>query len=304
MRRNKFSLILVFVIIIAIVGISIVIPEVSFSESYSGVGVEEEWTPVIPKTPTQTITASSTSTLQMSFISAASPTLTTGTNCVYPSEYWEEHPEVWLDLLVGNTIYSKDEIRLIFDHPSQEIHQIILKQLYLSNLNIFSGANPKVIQDVLGDANQWLQEYLPDEQLSEEFQLVGVQLAQTLTEFNTGLVGPGYCPPYEALAETQVAIDQTATQIVKQQTPTPSLTATATATRYFVTLKPTTTATKTKKPDKDPEPTDPPRPTQEPDTPVPPPQPTDPPPPQPTVAPPENTPEPTDPPKPTPTPAS
>ena len=247
MRRIKFSFILVFVIIIAIVGVSIVIPEVYFSESYSGVKVEEEWTPVIPKTPTQTITASSTSTQQMSFTSAASPMPTKGTNCVYPSEYWEEHPEVWLDLLVGNTIYSKDDIRLIFDHPSQEIHQILLKQLYLSNLNIFSGADPKVIQGVLGDANQWLQEYLPDEQLSDETQLVGFQLAQTLTEYNTGLIGPGFCPPYDTLAETPAVNEQTATIAVNEQTPTPSPTATSTTTRVFVTLEPTVYSNKNEK---------------------------------------------------------
>ena len=60
----------------------------------------------------------------------------------------------------------------------------LLKQLFLSNLNIFSGADPKEIEDILDDADQWFQEYLPDEQLSEEFQLSGMQLAQKLTEFN------------------------------------------------------------------------------------------------------------------------
>ncbi len=283
------------------------IPIVYFSESNTGLVVEEEWTPVVSDTPTQTLAPSITFTLHDRPTFTVSPSPSVSTNCVYPLEYWGEHPESWLDMLVGNTIYSKDDIRLIIDDPSQEIHQILLEQLYLSNLNIYSGADPEVIKDVLGGANQWLQKYL-HEQPSEDAQLVGIQLAQTLTDFNTGLIGPGFCSPYDTLTVTPVVIDPTATLAVIEPNATPSPTATSTATRVFVTLKPTATATKTKKPEK-PEPTDPPRPTQEPDPPAPTqnPKPTE----APTSAPPDDTPKPTTPPqptepgdKPTPTPAS
>ena len=144
------------------------------------------------------------------------------------------------------------------------LHQILLEQLYLSNLNVFSGADPEVIKDELGGANQWLQKYL-HEQPSEDARLAGVQLAQKLIDFNTGLIGSGFCPPYEALTVTPAVIEPTATL---------SPTATSTATRVFVTLKPTLKPTKTDKPDKPPKPTDAPRPTEEP-TPEPPPKPTD-----------------------------
>jgi len=300
MRRIKFSFILIFTIVLVIVGIGIVVPEIYFSETYSEVNVDQDWTPVKSNTPTQTITASSTPTLQRRLVTAGTPVPTKDTNCVFPSEYWGEHPELWLDLLVGNTIYSKDEVKLIFDSPSTDIHQILILQLYLANLNIFSGADPVIIQDDIRHANQWLQDYLPDEQLSEEASSTGGQLAQTLAAFNTGVIGPGYCAPYETLTVTPlVMISPT---LISSSTAT----ATATATRVLVTSRPTATATKEKDSGKNPDPTDAPQPTQEPDTPVPPP--TDPPPPTnpppPTVAPPENTPEPTDPPKPTPTPAS
>lgn len=266
MRRINPSLFTIF-ILIAIAGISVAIPMVYFSESNTGLVVDEEWTPVVSDTPTQTIAPSITFTPHNSPTFTVSPSPAASSNCVYPAEYWEEHPELWLEMLVGNTLYSKDDILLIFDDPSQEIHQILLEQLYLSNLNVFSGADPEVIKDELGGANQWLQKYL-HEQPSEDAQLAGFQLAQKLTDFNTGLIGPGFCPPFEALTVTPAVIEPPATA-----TTTPSPTATSTATRVFVTLKPTLKPTKTDKPDK-PEPTDAPRPTKEP-TPEPPPEPTD-----------------------------
>ena len=189
MRRIKLSFILIFVIVLVIVGIGIVVPEVYFSETYSEVNVDQAWTPVNTNTPTHTMTASSTATLQRPQATVDTPIPTRDTNCVFPFEYWYEHPEMWLDLLVGNTIYSKDDVQLIFDHPSPAIYQVLLMQLYLANLNIFSGADPDIILDDIRNANQWLQDYLPDEQLPEEAILAGGQLAQTLAAFNTGLIG-------------------------------------------------------------------------------------------------------------------
>jgi hypothetical protein len=291
MRRIKISFILIFGIIVAIVGIGIVIPEIYFSEAYSEVNVDQDWTPINTNAPTQTIAASSTPTLQTRLVTAVSPTPTIEVNCVYPLQYWEDHPELWLDLLVGDKVYTKQEIHLIFDHPTPNIYQTLLKQIYLSNLNIYSGADPKTIQDVLRNANQWLQENTPDNQLSEVILSVGGQIAQTLAAFNTGVIGPGYCSPYETLTETPLVI------LSPTSISSPTATATATATRVIVTARPTATATQEKDSDNKPNPTNPPKPTQEPDTPVPPP--TNPPPPT------DPPPEPTDPPpKPTPTPAS
>jgi hypothetical protein len=290
MRRIKFSFILIFCIILVIVGIGIAVPEIYFSETYSEVNTEQEWTPFPTNTSTQTITASSTPTLQRRLVTVGTPIPTKDTNCVFPPEYWGDHTELWLDLLVGNTIYSKDDVELIFNHPSPDIQQMLLLQLYLANLNIFSGADPVTIQDGIIHANQWLQENLPDEQLSEEASSAGGQLAQTLAAFNTGVIGPGYCAPYETLAVTPLVILSPTS--ISSPTATATVTAKATATRVLVTSQPTATATKEKNSNKKPKPTDPPPPTQKPDTPVPPP--TNPPPP----------PEPTNPPKPTPTPAS
>jgi hypothetical protein len=232
------------------------------------------------------MTVSSTPTLQRRQVNEDTPIPTKDTNCVFPFEYWKEHPEYWLDLLVGSTIYSKEDVELIFENPSPDIQQMLLKQLYLANLNIFSGADPVIIQDVLVNANQWLQENMPDEQSSQENRSVAVQLAQTLAAFNTGLIGTGFCSPYETLTVTPL--------VIPSLTPTLTPTATATATRVIVTARPTATATKDKDSDEKPKPTSLPQPTQEPDTPAPPPPPTDPP--LPTDAPPE----PTDPPMPTP----
>ena len=274
MRRIKLTLILVFAIIFVIVGISFVLPEVYLSDTYSDVDMDQEWTPVDTNTPAQTVTASPTPTTQKRVVNVDTPMPTKDTNCVFPSEYWREHTELWLDLEVGNATYTKADIYSIFDRSSSQIQQILLKQLYLTNLNVFSGADPFIIQDVLIDAHQWLQENQPDKPLSGEARSVAVQLAQTLAAFNTGVIGSGYCSPYETLTVTPL--------VVPSLTPTPS--PTATATRVIVTLQPSATATRDRDSDNKPKPTNPPPPTRVPDTPVPPP--TDPPPP-PTDAPPD-----------------
>jgi hypothetical protein len=249
--------------------------------------VEEEWTQAVSETPTQTVTPSITVTTNRTPTHTASPTLGVVTDCVYPPEYWEEHPELWLEMVIGNTMYSSNYVRQIFSDPSLEEQQILLKHLYIANLNVYSGSDPAAIKDVLNQANQWLQEFTSGKQPQYADKLIAVQLAQALIDYNAGLIGPGFCSPYEKLTVTPLVVEMPATS-----TSTPTPTETATATRVFVTLKPTQIPTKTKKPDKPdtpapPKPTDPPKPTQ---------KPTDKPTEKPTSAPPEDTPEP---PKPT-----
>jgi hypothetical protein len=274
---------LAFIIIIVIAGISIAIPMVYFAEANSDLIVDEEWTPGALKTPTQNIaptrtpiTDEITSTEispQRNPTLAASSTSEANMNCVYPAEYWKEHPELWLEMLVGNTMYSRDDILLILDNTSREVDHVLLQQLYLANMNILSGADPTSIGDLLSDANKWLQLNSPDSQLSDESRQLGIRIAQILIDFNTGLIGPGFCSPYEGLIVTPlVIIEPTLTPSL-----TPSQTATATATQVKVYQQPIDTA-KPKKEKEDP------KPTKKPDTPVPPP---------PTKAPPKPTKEPT-----------
>jgi hypothetical protein len=286
--RNNRTYILIIVIITVIVGISFVIPYVYFSESYNGVLIDENWTPVATDTP---IPTSVTLTPEKRAIITVSltPTSEKNTNCTYPLEYWLGHTELWIEMLVGNVLYSESDIRAIIDSKSQDEQQILLKELYITNLNIISGADPEEIEDTIVEANKWFRRSSPEEQITEEAYFARTQLIQTLIDFNNGFIGPGLCPPYESPTRTVVESVPTVTVSPLILTPT------STATRFSVTLPPTDTTTPTKTPKRKIDPTNTLRPTSKPATKTPVPQPTL----EPTSAPPEDTPKPTNPPEPT-----
>jgi len=108
MRRITPSFYTIF-IIIAIAGISVAIPMVYFSESNTGLVLDEEWTPVVSDTPTQTIAPSITFTPQNSPTFTVSPSPAASANCVYPAEYWELPQQVliaYIPLSIGKSIQS------------------------------------------------------------------------------------------------------------------------------------------------------------------------------------------------------
>jgi hypothetical protein len=302
--RDHRTYIFIIAIITIIVSISLVIPLVYFSESYNSVMTDEEWNPVVTATPFPTLVPTITLTPEKRSIITftSTPTFETNAHCTYPLEYWLEHTELWFDMLVGNIIYSKSDIREIIDNKLQDEKQILLIELYIANLNIISGADSTIIEDTIVETNKWFQNNSHQEQMTEEEYFASTQLIQTLMDFNYGFIGPGLCPPYES--PTRIIVESVPTVTVS---PTP----TSTATRFLVTLRPSDTATPTKTPKKKLDPTNTLKPTSKPATKTPAPQPTSKPTSKPTSAPPEDTPkptnppEPTDPPKPpTPTPAS
>jgi len=127
--RIKQTSTLVFIIIIVMIVIGVAIPMVIYSNSYSEVPGIDAWTPLSTGTPTQVLIASSTQPpLHM-----PSPTVLSSpvadTNCVYPLAYWIENPEYWLDMLVGDIMYSVDNIEEVLENPSSEVYDNLLRQL-------------------------------------------------------------------------------------------------------------------------------------------------------------------------------
>jgi len=65
------------------------------------------------------------------------------TDCVFTQGYWKNHPEVWpiSSVKLGNVIYSKAQLLLIFDTPAAGNGLISLAhQLIAAKLNIAAGA--------------------------------------------------------------------------------------------------------------------------------------------------------------------
>jgi hypothetical protein len=289
-RLSFFAVILIF----ALVGIGIALSVNRISASISDLIIYEEWAPADLFVPIQSITPSITNRpYEIALLGnpsiTASLTPVTNVNCVYPIDYWKEHPELWLEMSMGNTLYTRGEVLLIFDDSSRDVRHMLVQQYYLANLNILSGADPTSIEDSLVEADNWLESYSPDRRLSKGARQVGTQIANILIAYNTGLIGPGFCVPFESLTVTPLVV------IEPSFTPSPTATNTASPTleRTF-----TATATQTEKPDKNPTSTFPPVPTNtlkptkdkdpDPTKTKAPPQPTEPPPP-PTAAPPKPT---------------
>lgn len=74
---------------------------------------------------------------------ASTKTPSTSTNCVYTQGYWKNHPAAWpvTSLKLGNVIYSKAQLLLIFDTPAAGNGLISLAhQLIAAKLNVAAGA--------------------------------------------------------------------------------------------------------------------------------------------------------------------
>jgi len=105
-------------------------------------------------------------------------------NCTYSTSYWKTHPEAWPveEIMLGGITYSKEEALIILHTPSR----VLARQLIAAKLNVFHGADPTVIAETIVAADEWLTTY----PLKREY---GIELAQKLTQFNEGIIGPGAC---------------------------------------------------------------------------------------------------------------
>ncbi len=202
-------------------------------------------TPVGPPpdtpTPTETPTATSTPT----------PTDTPGPQgCTYSMDYWMNHPEAWPveSIMIGDDIYSQDKaIEILATQPKGNATYILIHQLIPAILNAENGADETAIEDVRAEAEAWLVDNPLGSDPKGEVRKVGVDLAETLEEFNSGLIGPGLCEDEIISLVPDQPEDPTETPTetpTPTNTSTPTNTPTPTATQTF-TSKPSNTPTET-----------------------------------------------------------
>jgi hypothetical protein len=209
--------------------------------------------------------------------SAISPT--PEKNCTYPVAYWRNHPEAWLaeNILIGELTYTKDDAIEVLEAETPDIPSNVLKQLFATILNIIRGSDPASIENTVMTGIEWLGQHAPGDRLSEDDQLTGHALIDSLEKYNTGQAGPELCSDAPR-TPTPVPTDTI--------TPTPTRTPTSP-----ITFGPSRTPTATNEPHEPSPPTDTeapptePAPTEPPATEPPPPPPTEPPPPPPTERP-------------------
>jgi len=117
-------------------------------------------------------------------------------NCTYTQGFWKTHEEAWsTSLTLGTVTYSKQELLDILHEPARGNGLVILAhQLIAVLLNADQGADVSSIQTQIDAAHGLIGsrvippiggDSVPPSSVSS--------LAQTLDDFNNGIIGPGHC---------------------------------------------------------------------------------------------------------------
>ncbi len=155
-------------------------------------------------------------------------------NCTYTMGYWKNHPEAWPveEITIGGVTFAKAAAIVILEtEPGGDATYILAHQLIAAKLNVLKGADPGAVTTTITDADNWLGEHLLGSDPSNPDRAQGIALADTLDEYNNGVIDPGHCDgeittSMPELAE-EPAEDPTTTP-TPNNAPTPVATPTAT----------------------------------------------------------------------------
>ena len=205
-------------------------------------------TPTATDTPTETLIDTPTATSTSTSTNTPAPD-----SCTYSKDYWSNHPEAWPveSIMIGDDIYSKDQaIEILETKPKGDVTYILIHQLIPTILNIENGVDETDIEEARAEAEAWLGGNPLGSDPKGEVRDSGIELAETLEEFNGGLIGPGLCEDEIISLVPNQPEDPTSTPTdtpTPTSTSTPTNTPTPTATQTF-TSTPTNTPTETETP--------------------------------------------------------
>jgi hypothetical protein len=153
------------------------------------------------------------------------------TNCTYPLYYWKEYPDSWpSQIIIAGKIYTREDMFRVYHTVEPDTATLLVQELYTAFLNILGGASHSRIDPVIVDANSWLETNPPGTAISELNQQIGMNLANSLEDYNNGLNGPPPCKdvppsptPSPTITETPVPSET--------NTPTPTTRAVSTPSR-------------------------------------------------------------------------
>jgi hypothetical protein len=122
--------------------------------------------------------------------------------CTHTLGYWKKHPDIWPvdEITIGDVTYPKEEAVGILDiQPQGDVTYILAHQLIAAMLNVANGADHNDIGGTISDADVWLVDHPLGSDPSNPEREEGIRLAETLTDYNEGRVGPGLCDDEEYL---------------------------------------------------------------------------------------------------------
>lgn len=124
--------------------------------------------------------------------------------CTYTQGYWKNHEDAWPveSLRIGGQEYTASELHSLLLTPTVGDASLILgHQLIAAMLNVANGAGtPPEVDTALDSAQQWMAAN-PDADgrlaygtpRGGDAHSQATSLADTLADFNEGLIGPGHC---------------------------------------------------------------------------------------------------------------
>jgi len=104
--------------------------------------------------------------------------------------FWKRHQGVWpIEVItLGSHDYTKEEARLLISNGSDK-SLTMFRQVLTAKLNIAAGSQADCIEDILAEADQWLETYGPVPSRispSSTAWRQGKSLAESLNDYNTG----------------------------------------------------------------------------------------------------------------------
>ena len=121
-------------------------------------------------------------------------------NCTYTQGYWKNHPEAWPveEITIGGVTFGQPAaitiLEILETPPDGDATYILAHQLIAAKLNILKGADPITVTVTITDADNWLaDEHTLGSDPSNPGRAQGITLAETLDDYNNGVIGPGHC---------------------------------------------------------------------------------------------------------------
>lgn len=248
---SRLRLIILLILGLAVISLAVIVPVIFDSDYYEALGEQSEWTPAptSESTLTPTLTSSPTQIIATATIEQSN-SLGDKQNCTYTSLYWAYHPELWhAQVIIGDYNYTREDAVQVLSMNPQEVGVNLFIQLHAAFLNIVYGANPSEINQIMIDASNWLIANPLGSTPPQAEQLSGLELANLLEEFNTGVIGPGLCEDELLIELPTQTPNLTLTSVFETlmaASPTPTITLTSTSTPVPA-VNFTSTPTRTKK---------------------------------------------------------
>jgi hypothetical protein len=134
-------------------------------------------------------------------------------NCTYTQGYWKNHTGVWpvISLTLGSVNYTAAELLAIFNQPAGGNKLVILAhQLIAAKLSIANGADPSAASATIAAADALIGGLVVPPVGSDNLpSSPATGYANTLDDYNNGLIGPGHCGTVPAAAATWGSVKAT-----------------------------------------------------------------------------------------------